>query len=110
MGDDYITVRELLLLLATFVVPFALVGALAQFLILRRAGVRLRTVTILVAAGAVLMIPLTFALIWWVPTIQPLELRFGFGGHLILPAFLGAILLTFLVAVYAWIQPRKPAA
>jgi hypothetical protein len=77
MTDDYITVTELVGLLGLFVGPFILVAAVAQFLILRRARVRSRIAGVLVTVAAILTIPLTFVLLWMVPTVQPLAFRFG---------------------------------
>jgi hypothetical protein len=107
VNDDYITFTELFALLAIYVGPFVLLGALAQLRILRRTPLRPWLVRLLVAVCAVLAFPLTFALLWRVPTIRFLEFRFGFGGHLILPALVSVTLLTLVIGGYAWVRIRN---
>jgi hypothetical protein len=110
MSDDYITISELFALLGIFVAPFVCIGGVAQFLLLRRAQVRPRMVTLTVVAGAALAIPLTLKLLWLVPAAAAIALKFGFRGLLVSSALLSVLLLTLVVAVYTWFRTRKPAA
>jgi len=104
MDDHFITAGEFALLVGVFVGPFLLGGAVTQFALLRRAGMRVGPVFGIVGAAAVLTLLLTWGLVYVVPFMT-----FGrFGGVLIVPGLLAAVAVTVVVAVLA--KRLRPAA
>jgi hypothetical protein len=104
MDDHFITAGEFALMVGVFVGPFLLAGAITQFALLRRAGMRVGPVFGIVGAAAVLTLLFTWGLVYIVPLTD-----FGkFGGVLIVPGLLAAIAVTSAVVVLA--KRVRPAA
>ena len=98
--DEYITIGELVTLLAIFVGPFVLAGAFIQYQTLRRTGISRRSVAGIVAAGILVTTAITVGL-WYVPwgaTYPPL---LGFGGPLVPRALVATTVVTGMIRWYS---------
>ncbi len=104
MNDQYITVGEFALLLGIFVAPFLLVGAFAQGLVLRKAGVARWFIFAFLLVSLFLMLVMTWALSW---VVLPLPLD-SHGAALIAPALIAAAVMTSVAGLY--VRIRRPAA
>lgn len=106
MDNQYITLAELLALLAVFVAPFLIAGAVVQYILLRRVEIRgIRALTIVVLAAFV-----TLALSWSLLYVMrgTTLLVFGYGSALILPAVIAAGVVTLAIGWYARRRRGKP--
>ena len=98
MDDHYLTASETLLLLAIFVLPFMIAGAIAQFLFLKRTNLCRWRVSAILSVSALATLPLTLGLMYIVPHVPSL----GYSGAIVLPALTAAIVVTGCV----WIISR----
>ena len=105
--DNFITVSELLLLLAVFVGPFLVVGALLQFMLLKRSGIRNGVLVFVLAAGALSTVLLTWPLLYVFPSRLSAFNLLGPGGSFVGPAALATMLVSGLIASYAHVLRRR---
>ncbi len=102
MDDPFITLGKLALFVAIFVGPLLLGGAITQWFLLRRAGVRTGPLIGIVGVAALLTLLLAWGLVYVVPP------EVGLAGSLIIPGLLAAVVVTVIVGVLA--KRVRPAA
>jgi len=110
MNESYVTLTELLTLLAVFVGPFVVVGAIVQHSILVRANVRGPRNWTFVVCAALLTVALTWGLVFVLPIIIPFVNVFNYGAPFILPAIIASLAVTLAVRWYAKARIRRQAA
>lgn len=99
--SDHITAGETVALFVVFVAPFLLAGAVIQYKLLRRANISfLRTMAVVAGAGLTALL-LTIGFLYLEPKVLPDPDRFGFGGPLLVPAFVAVAVTTFIVRLFA---------
>jgi hypothetical protein len=107
MQDEFITLRELALLLLLFAAPVYVVGALVLLVALarrpRRARPARRTVARALAVATVLAVPLAAQ-----AALSPGGGALGFAGYISLPALAASMVCYGATAVY--LARRRPAA
>ncbi len=115
MDDPFITLGELALSVAILVGPLLLGGAITQWFLLRRAGVRtgpligirragVRTGPLIGIVGVAAL--LTLLLAWGLVYVVPPGV--GLAGSLIIQGLLAAVVVTVIVGVLA--KRFRPAA
>jgi hypothetical protein len=103
------SVTEVLTRITIIVGPFLLVGALIQYWLLRRIGLRVPLTVLALFVAGIVTVALTYVLLLLSVRLGLFFYRFGFGNPLVIAALVAAGLVTLAILGYARTRNR-PAA